>query len=459
MPCYNPYNLRTASTFKEGIVEIRAHFYRRFIRFLIGIAVLSVLLPTNICAEVNIGTVRQPLTAGGPADRTKRPYAAFLTLHLKNGNTRYCTGTLISSTVILTASHCIVCTESVDAQIYGEVYFEALAPGAAPATIRSSASVAVNPAAYPTMPNCSLDDENLERQLNHLTVTGADVAVVHLAQSIPTYIPPANVLLSPPRGFSPTQALNNQLVALVGRGHNTLLEDFSAHPTLDSLGTMREGSTSVSGFRNEISYASNDNKPFFLVSDAPSGSDRSQVLKGDSGGPMFATMPGHLGEVIIGVASGYQGTNSFHAPTFRLPNSAFLYKELNGAPISPAAAQDTDGDGVPDSLDNCLTAFNPDQMDRDGDGVGDVCDNCSPELRPLDTFDGSPVAQYGALVNSDQQNTNVEAEDEYLGSQDPGLLAQGEGRELTAAEYFVYFSGGPTQNTRLHFGHEADKKR
>ncbi len=37
---------------------------------------------------------------------------------------------------------------------------------------------------------------------------------------------------------------------------------------------------------------------------------------------------------------------------------------------------DTDGDGVPDQLDNCPNIANPDQADADGDGIGDVCEVC-----------------------------------------------------------------------------------
>ncbi|HEY0709907.1 MAG TPA: thrombospondin type 3 repeat-containing protein, partial [Polyangia bacterium] len=42
--------------------------------------------------------------------------------------------------------------------------------------------------------------------------------------------------------------------------------------------------------------------------------------------------------------------------------------------VASQGAGDGDGDGVPDVIDNCPHAANPDQNDRDRDGKGDVCD-------------------------------------------------------------------------------------
>ncbi len=40
-----------------------------------------------------------------------------------------------------------------------------------------------------------------------------------------------------------------------------------------------------------------------------------------------------------------------------------------------AAALDTDGDGIPDSSDNCPLIANAGQLDTDGDGIGNICDD------------------------------------------------------------------------------------
>ena len=46
------------------------------------------------------------------------------------------------------------------------------------------------------------------------------------------------------------------------------------------------------------------------------------------------------------------------------------------------ASPDTDGDGVPDTIDNCITVANPNQLDTDGDKIGDACDNCPAVANP-----------------------------------------------------------------------------
>ncbi len=60
--------------------------------------------------------------------------------------------------------------------------------------------------------------------------------------------------------------------------------------------------------------------------------------------------------------------------------------------IRLAPAGDTDGDGVPDSVDNCPTVANPDQADQNGDGTGDACaalaDGGTDGARDLAGLDG-----------------------------------------------------------------------
>jgi hypothetical protein len=64
--------------------------------------------------------------------------------------------------------------------------------------------------------------------------------------------------------------------------------------------------------------------------------------------------------------------NSFGSPQA----GRFVFQVRNGV---PATRVDTDGDGVPDELDNCPTVPNADQKDSDFDGVGDACS--SPALQ------------------------------------------------------------------------------
>jgi len=53
---------------------------------------------------------------------------------------------------------------------------------------------------------------------------------------------------------------------------------------------------------------------------------------------------------------------------------------------------DSDGDGVPDEVDNCVSVPNPDQHDEDGDKVGDACDPCPQVANATTDTDGDGIA-------------------------------------------------------------------
>lgn len=50
------------------------------------------------------------------------------------------------------------------------------------------------------------------------------------------------------------------------------------------------------------------------------------------------------------------------------------YIRLNGQLVAVVGAKDTDDDGVPDYLDNCIDYPNPDQTDTNTNGIGDACE-------------------------------------------------------------------------------------
>lgn len=54
-------------------------------------------------------------------------------------------------------------------------------------------------------------------------------------------------------------------------------------------------------------------------------------------------------------------------PTFNVPSAQTYQITVTDG--------DMDVDGVPNTADNCISIFNPDQKDSDGDGVGDLCDD------------------------------------------------------------------------------------
>ena len=66
---------------------------------------------------------------------------------------------------------------------------------------------------------------------------------------------------------------------------------------------------------------------------------------------------------------------------------------------------DTDNDGIGNACDNCLSVYNPDQVDFDGDGQGDACDS-DDGLDITESLQGSYVIEsydvYGRVINGEQ---------------------------------------------------------
>ncbi len=77
-----------------------------------------------------------------------------------------------------------------------------------------------------------------------------------------------------------------------------------------------------------------------------------------------------------------------------LTQNEFLGNLKNDGDTPP----DLDSDGIPDSMDNCPSTFNPDQADNDGDRIGDACANC-PDISTPDISNEPPVANAGLDQN------------------------------------------------------------
>lgn len=69
-----------------------------------------------------------------------------------------------------------------------------------------------------------------------------------------------------------------------------------------------------------------------------------------------------------------------------------------------AAVSDLDGDGIPDSLDNCPRIPNSDQADFDGDGIGDTCVTISPIARCKDVTKDAGYLGCQAIVTPEDVN-------------------------------------------------------
>ncbi|MDH5711564.1 MAG: thrombospondin type 3 repeat-containing protein [Gammaproteobacteria bacterium] len=134
---------------------------------------------------------------------------------------------------------------------------------------------------------------------------------------------------------------------------------------------------------------------------------------------MYTSTTGTLQSIVGGIyASNDNAVIVFDSATGEVSQIASTVCSSEGGtpPPPPPPPPDSDGDGIADSLDNCVNTANPGQEDADADGVGNVCDNCTqePNASQLDTdSDG-----YGNICDADLNN------DVFVNSLDVGLFKQ-----------------------------------
>jgi hypothetical protein len=95
---------------------------------------------------------------------------------------------------------------------------------------------------------------------------------------------------------------------------------------------------------------------------------------------------GYTSNQVLGslpVGTGNLGASFGGRPNFALIDGSQFFV----VPVD-STQPDTDGDGWPDSIDNCPTVTNNHQLDCDSDGIGDACD------APLADFNGNGVPDY-----------------------------------------------------------------
>jgi len=152
----------------------------------------------------------------------------------------------------------------------------------------------------------------------------------------------------------------------------------------DNNGTSSGSARVFSGIDGTILYIFNGDAAYDYLGGSVSGG-------GDVNGDGYADM------IVGATGTDNNGSNSGSARIF----SGALFLEL---------AQDADGDGVPDALDNCPSISNANQLDSDVDGQGDVCDPTptfpdSDADSIIDTTDNCPL-----VSNVDQLNTDGDSQ-------------------------------------------------
>ena len=298
-----------------------------------------------------------------------------------------CSGTAVADDTVLTAAHCM-CNWSTGQWIPASTvgFFLPQAGGFNPPPLPGG-TVSPNVASYQVHPD--VDCAITPFSLGAAPLIGPpDLAVLTLTTPIPL-----NIVQDYPRlHLGPTKA----------DWDSNVLDDKTASSAPGSFqvgwgGTVSYNSAAGAGTTRR--YGPSTPEPaldpcdkvtlegpcndFYQWEDYINPAVGSVHAQGDSGGPLYLTDTATDSLVLAGVSSGWHGldpleTTGFYqqvwAPTGNIGsigNHTFLIGALGG---------DSDGDTVPNDIDNCPAKKNPEQVDADGDNVGDDCDNCAPVI-------------------------------------------------------------------------------
>jgi Trypsin len=369
----------------------------------------------------------EALQAGTPVAPASRPWAAFVVATVSSGTLK-CSGALIAPNLVLTSARCTVCASAISVGFIGE----SLAAGAPPPVWHGNAAAGISTeaGAFTSTPTCTGTPTDIALDIGNKRIDGHALGLVRL--SAPVGLPTITPMTQPPYGFSPVQDLAGPQKLTIVSGGSTALFGGPVE--------MRELKVALTSYSNTTVLPDCDptqTQPFTMQREMVSNQG---AIDGDEGGAWLAKVNGV--DRLVGVAQAAAlGLFDNAAPTFTLNNANFIKAGLG----LPTGQLDSDGDEVPDVVDNCPLDANRDQIDRDGDGVGDVCDNCAPEQGngtflpgPLDTFDPS-AGPFSAYYNPGQENCNAEAEDRAILSDDPSLAGGGGVRHLSDADYIASF--------------------
>jgi hypothetical protein len=146
---------------------------------------------------------------------------------------------------------------------------------------------------------------------------------------------------------------------------------------LDSAGLTPEAAAaydSVSFFYKDNADSSNSSKLFQLSASGSGGGLAPAVTPTKVASYYFHLTDWSVSDTICVDSIAFDE----HTVTHFVDNIGHTYKPLfAGLQCVGDPQGDTDGDGIPDGMDNCPGAHNPDQADQDGDGTGDACDECT----------------------------------------------------------------------------------